>query len=141
MNLADINPRLRARIEDALGAGATIAAQSAAAGGIPGMADVKQPRPSPESDLHDKVVDYCRAKGWFVVHSRMDRRSTIGVGTPDFAIAAHGGRMLWLELKRKGGKPTIAQQAAIAQLTKLGHLAFVVDNWSDALRLLEGLGQ
>lgn len=96
-------------------------------------------RPSPESDLHDQVEAHCRAKGWFYVHSRMDRRSTVSVGTPDFAIAAHGGRMLWLELKRKGGKATTAQQAAIAQLTKLGHLAFIVDNWPETLCILERL--
>lgn len=96
-------------------------------------------RPSPESDLDDKVGDYCREHGWYFIRARTDRRSTLAVGTPDYAIFAHGGRTLFLELKRRGGKATTAQLAAIAHLRKLGHMAEVVDNWADALRFLEGL--
>jgi hypothetical protein len=89
-----------------------------------------------ESDLHDRIIDYCRAKSYYAVHARMDRRTTVAVGTPDFAIAMPGGRMVWLECKRNGAKATPAQQATIAHLQKLGHIAAVVDNWPDALKLL-----
>ena len=88
-----------------------------------------------EADLHDEIIALCRRRGWYYVHSRMDRRSTIGVGTPDFAIALPGGKMVWLECKRRGGKATPAQLAAIAQLRRLGHTAFVVDNLEDVLAL------
>lgn len=120
--------RLRQRIE-----------QSLAAAEHPIRAQVDAAPLKSESDLDEKVDDYCRAKGWYFIRARTDRRSTVAVGTPDYSIAAHGGRMLFLELKRQGGKATLAQQAAIAQLRKLGHQAYVVDNLEDALRLLEAL--
>ena len=125
------DPRLRARIEQALGVSGGDPHPPCTGGAVA--------HSSPESDLDEKVGDYCRAKGWYFIRARTDRRSTVAVGTPDYTIAAHGGRMLFLELKRQGGKATPAQQAAIAQLRKLGHLAYVVDNWPDALRLLEAL--
>lgn len=88
--------------------------------------------PALERDLHDQIIDLCRSRGWFYVHSRMDRKSTTGVGTPDFVIALPGGATLWLECKRKGGKTTTEQAAALAQLRRNGHLACVVDSFEAA---------
>lgn len=84
--------------------------------------------PKNERDLHDEIIALCRSKGWFYVHSRMDRKSTTGVGVPDFCIALPNGKTVWLECKRKGGKPTTAQNAALAQLQRLGHAAYVVED-------------
>ena len=140
MNLSDIKSQsLRARIEDALGA-QDIRVSDGADGALdlPATGDAVA-RHSPESDLDDAVGDYCREHGWYVIRARTDRKSTLAKGTPDYAIFAHGGRTLFLELKRKGGKATTAQQAAVAHLTKLGHLAYVVDNWNEALKMLQGL--
>ena len=95
------------------------------------------PSDAPESDLHDKVEDFCRERGWYYIHSRLDRRTTVAVGTPDWLVAKPNGQCVWLELKRRNGKATPAQQAAIAHLRKLGHRAEVVDNWEDAKRMLE----
>lgn len=95
-----------------------------------------KPKVAIESDLHEKVEDYCRERGWWYLHSRMDRKTTVGVGTPDFCIARHGGRMVFMELKRTGGKATAAQLANLAHLRHLGHVAEVVDNWEDCLRLM-----
>lgn len=93
-------------------------------------------RPFLEADFHDKVESYCRGRGWYYLHSRTDRRTTVAVGAPDFCIAMPEGKVLWLELKRPGGKATVKQQATIAHLRKLGHVAAVVDNWEDAYLLL-----
>ena len=92
--------------------------------------------PSLEADLHDQVESFCREWGWWYLHSRMDRRTTVAVGALDFCIAKPEGRVLWLELKRRGGKATPAQLATIAHLRKLGHTAEIVDNWADAHALL-----
>jgi hypothetical protein len=75
----------------------------------------------PESELHDYVLSRCRTLGWYVVHSRMDRRTTCIVGQTDCIIAVPGGRTLWLELKTRTGKLRPEQAAAQAWLLKLGH--------------------
>jgi len=113
---------------------------------------------SREASLHEEIEDLCRQQGWYYIHSRMDKPSTIGVGTLDFTIFAHptrwlcrrcerivqspdamdGGccsvgyapipRVFCFECKAKGGKATEQQLAAIAFLRKLGHVAEVVFN-------------
>ena len=93
-----------------------------------------------ESDLHDDIIAYCREHDLHCVHSRMDRRTTVGVGTLDFVIACDNGRTVWLEAKSKTGKLRPAQAAAIAQLKKRGHIAEVVDNWPEAKAILDLLG-
>ncbi len=66
----------------------------------------------------------------------MDRRSTVAVGTPDFAIFMDRGKIVCLECKRPGGKATRKQLETIAHLKHLGHVAAVVDSWEDAETLL-----
>lgn len=96
-----------------------------------------QLRPSLEADLHEMVADYCRSRGWYFVHSRLDRRTTTALGVPDYLIFKPLGVVLCLELKRPKGKPTPPQLAAQAHLRRLGHVSEVVDNWLDALKWLE----
>lgn len=81
-----------------------------------------------ESDLHDQILDECQRRGWYVVHARMDMRSTIAVGAPDFCVAIPNGRTVWVECKTRTGKLTKDQQAAHAWLKKLGHSVCVVRN-------------
>lgn len=79
-----------------------------------------------EAELHDEILEFCRSRQWPVVHSRMDRPATCGVGTPDFVVALPGGATVWVEAKRAGGKPTTAQLAWLAALGRVGHIAGVV---------------
>lgn len=76
---------------------------------------------APESVLHDQVATYCRQMGYYYIHSRMDRPSTIQVGAPDFVVALPNGRVLWVECKRKDGKLRTEQLAAAAWLKQLKH--------------------
>lgn len=84
-----------------------------------------------EADLHEAIRDYCRARGWRCVHSRMDRPSTCEVGTPDFAIVMPGGVTLWVEAKARTGKPTGEQLAWLAAIHRLGHVCGVVRNMEE----------
>jgi roadblock/LC7 domain-containing protein len=84
-----------------------------------------------ESDLHDKILAYCRAKGWLAIHSRMDVPATVQIGTPDFAIAMGGGKTVYVEAKRKAGKATPAQLAWMAGLHKLGHKAAIIRSFEE----------
>lgn len=114
--------RLRSKIEQSLlGSPAGHVGRDSVA--LPGG---RPAEPARERDLHDDIIDLCRQQGWYYIHSRMDRRSTVQVGAPDFVIALPGGKTVWLECKRKGGKVTTSQQGTLLQLKLLGHIASVV---------------
>lgn len=86
-----------------------------------------------ESKLHDEIIQYCRANGFYYVHSRMDRKSTNGVGTADFIIALPNGVTAWIECKAKNRKQSTEQLAAEAWLKKLGHNYHLVRSLSEFL--------
>lgn len=79
-----------------------------------------------ERELHDQILDLCRSRGYYVVHARMDMRSTIAVGAPDFVVFLPGGRVLVVEAKTRTGKLSTEQQACCAWLSRLGHVYNVV---------------
>lgn len=82
--------------------------------------------PDTESALHDAIMAECKRRGFYVVHSRMDRPSTATVGSPDFIIFTDGGRVVVVEAKRRDGKLRPEQAAAKHWLEKLGHPFHVV---------------
>lgn len=91
-----------------------------------------------ESDLHDEIIRICKCRGWFYVHSRMDKRTTQAVGVPDFIIAADNSETYWIECKRKGSKPTPEQLATICHLRHNGHIAGIVTNMAEFWQLVTG---
>ena len=90
-----------------------------------------------EGDLHDQVADYCKARGYLIRHDRMGRRTTGRIGWPDYEIFMPNNRFCALELKAKGNKASEAQLATIAWFHKFGFTAEIVDNLSDAVRVME----
>ena len=59
------------------------------------------------------------------------------VGYPDRLLLLPGGRVVWVELKSKGRKPTKIQQIRIAELIGMGHLVKVIDNKADIDELIK----
>jgi len=92
-----------------------------------------------EKGLHFEIMKYCDApeRRWYYVHSRMDKRSTTRLGTPDFVIALPTGRTLWIEAKARREKPSEEQLCTLAVLRKLGHEAVVVYNMADFLKVVD----
>lgn len=86
-----------------------------------------------EAELHRMIIDYCQARGWPRVYSRMDVPHTSGIGTPDFVIAMPDAKTLWIEAKVGGGRVRPEQAAWIASLRILGHRARVVWSFEDFL--------
>lgn len=81
-----------------------------------------------ESDLHDAIIQECKARGWLYFHSRMDKRTGRTEGEPDFCILTHGGRVLFVEAKAKKGKLSDAQLRVKAFAHLLGHKIHTVYN-------------
>jgi hypothetical protein len=99
---------------------------------------------SDESELHAQILAECRRRGWMVIHSRMDKPTTNGVGSPDFVIYGTKGaregtqypEVFTIEAKSKNGKLSPAQHAMIAQAVRYGHAIHVVRSLEDFLKLL-----
>lgn len=97
-------------------------------------------RPDPvlrESVLHDSIMELCRSRGWVALHGSMAHRTHRSIGEPDFVIVADGGRVFFLEAKRKGSKPTPEQLAMLAWLVRLGAAAHVVYSIEEVLNLVD----
>ena len=90
-----------------------------------------------ESKLHDAILGECAVRGWAVVHSRMDRRTSQAPGVPDFIIAADGGKTWWVEAKRKGGKLSPAQRDFGFLLGHNGHELHVVYSIEDFMEVIK----
>jgi hypothetical protein len=81
-----------------------------------------------ERDLHDQIIDFCNSKfpRWKFIHARMDKRSTVAVGSQDFTIFLPNGRVLCVECKRKNEKPDQDQLIWHKEMEMLGHVVHVV---------------
>lgn len=92
--------------------------------------------PNPlEKEIEKKIGDYAKKLGclyWKFV-------SPATPSVPDRVIIAPGGRVGWLELKRKGQKPTPKQHAKMAELEGKGATVGWVDNVEDGKRFVDKL--
>lgn len=98
-------------------------------------------RPDPESKLHDSIIEWANSQ-WprmKFIHARMDQRSTIAVGAPDFVLFLLAGRVLCVECKAKGKKPTPEQLAWHKEMEMLGHKVHVVWSMDDFMKLVNAL--
>jgi len=92
---------------------------------------------SHEKELHNLILAECKRRGWLTIHARLDRPSTIEVGTPDFVILAENGKVLFIECKTSRGKLRPEQQAFIAWANKLGHTVHVIRSFKDFQQLIQ----
>lgn len=88
-----------------------------------------------EAELHEQISSECKRRGWYTIHSRMDKKATTAVGTPDFVIFPNGSCAFSVECKTDIGKLSTAQLGASAWLRKLGHQYFVVRSFQEFLGL------
>lgn len=101
-----------------------------------------------ERDFQRAVVELARLHGWRVHHTRhaLNRRGQWrtpiqgDAGFPDLVLA-RGGRVIFAELKRKGGRPTPQQQMWLQTLAQSGGVEVYVWNPDDWDRIVEILGQ
>jgi len=98
-------------------------------------AALREEEASLESELHDQVESFLRRNGIPYIHSRMDRRSTIRKGWPDFT-AMRNSRVACVELKTKNGKLSADQQEVVLELQRAGVPITVCSNLMKAIRFL-----
>lgn len=106
---------------------------------LKGLSPTLEPYDGLESDLHQKIIDYCKSMMWPYCRNRMDKKSTAQVGWPDLTICCRNGVTVFIEVKRKGGKPTPQQMGTVAWLQSLGHIAAFVWSYEEFLEKVREL--
>lgn len=86
-----------------------------------------------EKDIEKAVVLYARSLGMLCYKFTSPSRRSV----PDRVIVSPGGRVFFMELKRKGEKPTASQDVEIAKLRKQGATVYVVDDVNQGKTILD----
>jgi hypothetical protein len=95
-----------------------------------------------ESELQSKVIEFAKLSGWRCVHilpteigkGRWATPYQGDKGLPDL-ILARDGRVILVELKAHGGKPTLDQRAWLGAAGPNGYL-WEPANWDEIERVL-----
>lgn len=92
-----------------------------------------------ERDLHEAIIQYCNSQWprWKFVHSRMDKRSTVDVGSHDFTIFLPKSRIICVECKTKTGKLSREQSGWEKEMEMLEHRVHVVRSFDEFLSLID----
>lgn len=91
-----------------------------------------------EKDIEKRVCDYAKSLGILVYKFTSPSRRSV----PDRVAVFPGGKVVWIEFKRLGMKPTAGQNVEIEKLRKQGAIVYVVDNVFDGkVIILKELGQ
>jgi len=86
-----------------------------------------------ERQIENRIVKYAKDQGWLVIKLN----PTWHKGLPDRMFLLPGGKIVFLELKKPGGRASPLQKYFIAWMKDLGHSAHVVDNYDEAVRILD----
>lgn len=97
-----------------------------------------------ERKLHKAIMAHCDGQWprWKYIHARMDKRSTVAVGAPDFVIFSPGNaemhpRVFAIECKRAGQKPTPEQLAWHKEMEMLGHKVHVIYSLAEFFEIVK----
>jgi hypothetical protein len=86
-----------------------------------------------EKQIENRVVFYAKNKGWIVIKLNPQWHR----GLPDRMFILPGGKTVFMEMKKPGGKPSPLQKYFISWMKDLGHEAHILDNYDDAIRILD----
>ncbi len=89
------------------------------------------------SEVSEKVIeDYLveKAKGKKLPCLKYSNPNKVGY--PDRLLVLPDAKVIWVELKSKGRKPSKIQEVRIAELTNMGHVVRVIDNKADIDKLI-----
>lgn len=91
----------------------------------------------PESELHEKILEYCGSRGWICFHGSMAHRTARNLGEPDFTILADYARVFFIECKSKTGKLRPEQLGLSLWAGKLGHTIHLCRSFDEFLNVIK----
>lgn len=86
-----------------------------------------------EKNIEAKVCGYARERGLLAYKFTSPAHAAV----PDRLFILPGGRMFFCEFKRRGQKPTPAQEREHKRLRAYDVPVFVIDNVDDGLRMID----
>ena len=86
-----------------------------------------------EKHIEAKVCEHARQRGLLVYKFTSPARAAV----PDRLFVLPGGRVFFVEFKRKGERPTAPQTREHARLQAHGVSVFVIDNVADGQALID----
>lgn len=89
-----------------------------------------------EQAIHHDIISFLRRNCIPYDHSRMDRKSTNTLGHPDFSIYMHN-RVLFLEIKKQGGKLSEEQIKRIEHLGASGNTVFTCYSYDSSIEKIK----
>lgn len=93
---------------------------------------MKNPDPL-EKDIEAAVCKYAKSLGMLCYKFTSPSRRSV----PDRMFITKTGVVFFIEFKRKGAKPTPAQEVEIAKIRQQGVKAYVADNVFDGKRFVD----
>ena len=94
-----------------------------------------------EEELAQLCIAEIKRRRWYFTRNTPGRYSTSTAGTTDLIIAAPNGVTHWIELKKKSGKLSEAQNITRHVLLALGHRWACVYSYADFLRAVNSLAE
>lgn len=88
-----------------------------------------------ENTVEKALNRRCKEEKWLCL------KMTAASGIPDRLLVLPGGRVVWVEVKRPGGKPRLLQEGYHKKLRGMGHPVFVVDSVDGVNELMENLSE
>lgn len=86
-----------------------------------------------EKEIENRVCQYAREKGWLAYKFSSPSR----VGVPDRIFISPTGKIIFIEFKRKGMKPTPVQEREHDHLIRHNCVVKVVDNVIDGKAIID----
>jgi hypothetical protein len=97
-------------------------------------------RAGKEKDLQRLIATYLRLNEFYYVTPRMDKRSTLRRGAPDFIICIHG-HFLCIEAKACKGTLSDMQSLHLVEVTKCGGTYCVARSLEDVIQAIATISQ
>jgi hypothetical protein len=91
-----------------------------------------------EKILQEQIVGFLERNNVVVIRSRMDRKTSTNVGTPDLLFSLNG-KAIAFEVKLPGHKPTKEQTDMMQRMTRNGWLCEVVYTYDEAVQIYRNL--
>lgn len=87
-----------------------------------------------EKELQEQITGFLERNGTVVIRSRMDKKTSINVGTPDLLFSIRS-RAVGFEVKLPGQKPTEQQRNMMQRMTENGWICRVVESYPQAVKI------
>jgi hypothetical protein len=91
-----------------------------------------------EKQLQEQIVGFLERNNTVVIRSRMDRKTSTNVGTPDLLFAVKL-RPVAFEVKLPGKKPTEEQHRMMLRMTGNGWACFIIHSYDQAVQVYDSL--